>query len=424
MRKVILMLALAVSLLLPSCSGTRPFADTDFFASPDVPLEEKLVSGGGIRTDVPMPEMYFDAAGYLARLTGLVAGAQDYVIITTFLGSSCLGLDDFYNLLAAKAEAGVDVYLIIDGVSSYDMTASADNMFPLYFLRDSGVNLIEYNPLSGMNLIQPGTLLVREHRKMVVVDGRWCTIGGMNMNYISLGADNIDLQRDSMYVFDSPSLARALVSQFVIIWNESSVNKIDADDFVIQEEREGGIEAYLFNQGPGSEASMAAMYASLFSSAREEIVMLPYLAFFDERMYSCLEDALARGVKVTIYVPIDSREYVQGALFYDYHRLVEAGFDVQMEYTGADTGRPLLHQKLCVVDGRYTVIGSSNINFRSMGLSHELALVMDSREFAEASLEQVASLAEGMQPLTLEDALSLKEELGNLFSYLFSYFGG
>ena len=106
---------------------------------------------------------------------------------------------------------------------------------------------------------------------------------------------------------------------------------------------------------------MAAMYASLFSSAREEIVMLPYLAFFDERMYSCLEDALARGVKVTIYVPIDSREYVQGALFYDYHRLVEAGFDVQMEYTGADTGRPLLHQKLCVVDGRYTVIGSSNI---------------------------------------------------------------
>ena len=84
----------------------------------------------------------------------------------------------------------------------------------------------------------------------------------------------------------------------------------------------------------------------------------------------------------------------------------------------------LLHQKLCVVDGRYTVIGSSNINFRSMGLSHELALVLDSREFAAASLEQVASLAEGMQPLTLEDALSLKEELGNLFSYLFSYFGG
>ncbi len=425
-RTALLPLAVLLScLMLSSCGITKPFVDTQLLANPDLPLEEKLLGAGGVHVEVPYPEMYFDASDYLDRLVELVEGASDYMIITTFLGSSCPGLEDLYAAIAAKAESGVDVYMIIDAVSSYDMTASADHMFPLYYLKDSGVHLVEYNPLSGMSIIQPGSLLVREHRKIVVVDGRWCTLGGMNMNYISMGADDIDLQRDSMYVFDSPALAEALVDEFVTIWNESCVDKVSRDDFPAAEGLSfGDIDAYLFNQGPGSDVSMADMYASLFSSAKEEIVMLPYLAFFDDNMYQCLEAALERGVKVSIYVPIDSREYVQGALFYDYHNLVEAGFDVNIEYAGEETGLSLLHQKLCVVDGRYTVIGSSNINYRSMGLSHEIALVLDDEGFAKASLEQVATIAQDMHPLDLETALALKDEKGSLMSFLFSYFGG
>ena len=424
-RTTTIVLLLLSCLMLSSCGMTKPFVDTQLLANADLPAHEKLLAGGGVHVEVPYPEMYFDAALYLERFMELVEGAQDYMIITTFLGSSCPGLEPLYDAIAAKAESGVDVYMIIDAVSSYDMTASADHMFPLYFLRDAGVHMIEYNPLSAMSILQPGTLLVREHRKIVVVDGRWCTLGGMNMNYISLGADDIDLQRDSMYVFDSPALADALVDEFVTIWNESSVEKVFRDDFATGKSlSHGSIDAYLFNQGPGSDVSMADMYAALFSSAKEEIVMLPYLAFFDDNMYRCLEAALERGVEVKIYLPIDSREYVQGALFYDYHNLVEAGFDVNIEYAGEETGLSLLHQKLCVVDGRYTVIGSSNINYRSMGLSHEIALVLDDEGFARSSLEQVASIAKEMHTLDLESALALKEEKGSLMSFLFSYFGG
>ena len=169
---------------------------------------------------------------------------------------------------------------------------------------------------------------------------------------------------------------------------------------------------------------MASMYSSLFSSAREEIVMLPYLAFLDDNMYESLKAARNRGVEVTMYLPIDSREYVQGALFYDYHNLVEAGFNVYIEYAGEETGLSLLHQKLAVVDGRYTVIGSSNINYRSMTLSHEIALVVDSEEFAAASLDQVEDIKKNMAPLDEETALKLKEEKGSWPMYLFSYFGG
>ena len=159
------------------------------------------------------------------------------------------------------------------------------------------------------------------------------------------------------------------------------MEKVFRDDFATGKSlSHGSIDAYLFNQGPGSDVSMADMYAALFSSAKEEIVMLPYLAFFDDNMYRCLEAALERGVEVKIYLPIDSREYVQGALFYDYHNLVEAGFDVNIEYAGEETGLSLLHQKLCVVDGRYTVIGSSKIvQLRGVKCSGARVVVRQSR---------------------------------------------
>lgn len=422
MRKSILGILL-LCMVLTSCSSTKPFVE-GFAADPLMPLEDKLVMGGGIKVSFDYPEMYFDASLFLERYIELIEGAEDYVIITTFLGSSCEGLEELYDAIAGKAASGVPVYMIIDGVSSYDMTASSSFMTPLYFLRESGVHLIEYNPLSVFNLVNPSTLLIREHRKLVVIDGQWAVLGGMNMNYISMGADNIDLQRDSMYVFNSPSLASCLVDEFVSIWNESSVEKIDRNDFAVKEAEEGEITGYLFNQGPGGHADMASMYSSLFSSARDEIVLLPYLAFFDDNMYESLEAAQARGVEVTMYLPIDSRDYVQGALFHDYHNLVEAGFNVYIEYAGEETGLSLLHQKLAVVDERYTVIGSSNINYRSMTLSHEIALVVDSEEFADASLDQVEDIKKNMAPLDEETALRLKEEKGSWPMYLFSYFGG
>lgn len=419
----VLAAALAALLLFSSCSVTEPFAEEPW-TDPGIDLGTKLEAAGGVRAVVPEPERYYDGREWLERFTEIVESAEDYVLITTFLGSWSEGLDGLYDTICRKAEEGVEIYMLIDGISSYDMTASAENMFPLYYLRDSGVHLIEYNPLTFLNLVNPTTLIVREHRKLVVADGRWCAIGGMNINYISLGASGSDLQRDSMYVFDSPDLAEALVGSFVTIWNATSVEKVSPEDFPISEEATApaDIPAWLFNMGPGTDVSVAGMYSSLISSAGEEIVILPYLAFLDERMYEALKAARDRGVEVKMYIPVDSREYVQGAIFQDYWKLAEAGFDVMLEYPDGVEG--LLHQKLCVVDGRWTVIGSSNFNFRSMGLSHELCLVMDSPGFAEKSLSQVDGLAEGMVPLELDDALRLKDEKGNVLYYLFSYYGG
>ena len=376
---------------------------------------------------LPEPECYFDAKEFLARYTEMVEKAEDYILISTFLGSGCEGLEEFYSALAAKAEEGVDVYLILDAISSLDMTESKKYMYPLYFLKDSGVHLIEYAPMSILRIIAPQNLIIRDHRKLVVVDGKTAVLGGMNMNYISLGSnDEIDLQKDSMYVFESANLAKCLTDEFVTIWNTISVtDQIDRSSLKsYEDEGELPLSGYLFNQGPGTDASMSAMYASLISSAEEEIVMLPYMALLDDNMFESLKAAAARGVKVKMYLPIDSRDYVQKALYWDYWRLVDAGFEVWFEYSGREAGNALLHQKLMVADRKWTVIGSSNFNYRSMKSSFEIALAIDSEEFAEKSLRQVEDISSDMYLLTLDEAMRLKKEKGNFFNYLFSYYGG
>lgn len=426
MRRFSLVPILALVLLLTSCISTTDAFTSGFTADTSLDAATKLQMAGSDELLLPYPESYFDASAFLERYIEIINNTEDYLFISTFMATYCDGLDELYTAIARKAEEGVRVYMIMDGISSLDMTESRKYMTPVYFLKESGVHLLEYSTISSLRLFAPQSLLIRDHRKLVVSDGKVAILGGMNMNYISLGADNIDLQRDSMYVFESAALSSALADEFVTLWNEASVEKIDRADFADADDSGMSLElkGYLFNQGPGTDSHMSDMFASLFSSAKEEIVLMPYLAFFDEKMYASLNAAQERGVKVKILIPIDTREYVQKATLYDYHNLVEAGFEVWYEYTGGDTGKPLLHQKLAVIDGRYTVIGSVNFNYRSMTLSYEIALVIDSYEFAAESLAQAESIRQGMTILTEETALEMKKEKGNLFMYLFSFYGG
>ena len=81
-------------------------------------------------------------------------------------------------------------------------------------------------------------------------------------------------------------------------------------------------------------------------------------------------------------------------------------------------------QKLMIVDSRYVVIGSSNFNFRSMSLSEELALVVDSPELAALLEKHADDIAEISHNISIEEAEKLREEEGSSLAYLFMLFGG
>ena len=411
-----------IALIVSSCASF-----TDEFVSgasydDSLTLEEKLLYYGAEHVTVPYPEICFDGTAWLERITGLIEGADDYILISTFLGSSSSSLEGMYDALIDAAERGVDVYFIIDGISSYDMTETRNHMTQLYFLRDHGINLLEYSPLSATRLLNPSELVIRDHRKLFVIDGELAAIGGMNMNYISMGAGEGKTQRDSMYLFRSPSLAEALMNEFVDIWNSTSIEEICYDDFPIADGNEGQYDAYLVNMGSDS---ISGMYASLFASAGRSVLLFPYLPVLDDNMKECLSKASARGVDITMVMPIDLRGYAAGGVYYFLPDLLATGITVYSSTEDEEGNElPLLHEKLMIVDDRYSVIGSSNFNYRSMGLSHELALVIDSRELAEELENHAHMVMKGAHRYTMEEAERLKKEQGNFLSYLFMYYGG
>ena len=97
-------------------------------------------------------------------------------------------------------------------------------------------------------------------------------------------------------------------------------------------------------------------------------------------------------------------------------------FDVTIDEGGEDY--PLFHMKMMVVDDRWLVVGSSNYNFRSMALSHELVLVIDSPSVASKAKERAKE--SGGNPIYLEEEelLERKEEYGSFLGYLMVFFGG
>ena len=417
--------ALSILLLLASCTSTKAFV-SPIAVSEDMSLDEKLVSFGGERVSLPYPEIFFEGTKWMDRLTSLIEEADDYILISTFLGSFTDSEEELYHAMMAAAERGVDVYFIIDGLSSYDMTESQKYMTPLYFLRLSGVHLLEYNPVTAMNLINPMSLVIRDHRKLIVIDGEYAAIGGMNLNYISIGAGDGKTQRDSMYLFHSASLSETLINNFVKIWNESSVEKINNGMFPGGTTEEGMYPGYLFNMKIGDETSISGMYASLLYEADDHVILFPYLPMLDKNMKKAVKDAVDRGVDVDFVMPVDLRGYAASGIYQVMPSLIEdTGADYYLSvYDENGEILPLLHEKLMIVDSRYTVIGSANFNVRSMELSHELALVIDSEELAKELEMHAISIRDAAEHIDYDEAVKRKKEEGSFFASAFMYIGG
>ena len=141
MKKYIPLFLSFLLVLASSCSTTKPFTDTSVIES-DLSLSEKLELYGGKKVTVDDPILYFDGSEWLMDMTEMMEEAEDYILLSTFLGSSCPNLEPLFDTLIKKAEEGVRVYVIIDGTSSLDMTESKFVMTNLAYLKEKGIKLL------------------------------------------------------------------------------------------------------------------------------------------------------------------------------------------------------------------------------------------------------------------------------------------
>jgi len=295
--------------------------------------------------------------------------AEHFIFMEYFIIGSGEMWDGIFDVLKRKAEAGVDVRVIYDDVGSIDKN-------PLGFpdiLRSAGIKVCPFNPL------RPVLSLVynnRDHRKITVVDGYIGYSGGYNLadEYINR-IERFGHWKDTGIRLEGEAVWNYTV-MFLNMWNAFVPTEISYEEFRPHVhhpdifDSDGIVQP--FSDSPLDYENLGEnVYMEIINQAEHYVyITTPYL-ILDNEMLSCLQLAAKRGVDVRLLTPgIPDKELVFRLTRSYYHPLIKAGVRV-FEYTPG-----FIHAKSIVADDITGVIGSINLDYRSLYLHFECGTMM------------------------------------------------
>lgn len=298
---------------------------------------------------------------------------QSYIIAADEIGRRLA------DLLRAKRAEGVRVNLLYDSVGALDTPEEFFNA-----MRDAAIAVCEFNPINPLKASGDWRVNNRNHRKLLIVDGAVAFTGGINISGVyadgSFGSANKSSERgwrDTHVRFEGP-VALEAQTLFLNAWrSQSHCPRIDdAASYYPRVEPRGARVMRLVASAPdyGSET-----YATLLSALRyaEQRVWLTYGYFApDERLLSALKSAAQRGVEVKLLLPGFSDFWAPlaaGQSHYD--KLLQSGVRI---YERPDA---LLHAKTAVIDGVWSAVGSTNLDWRSLVHNYEADLIVLGADF-------------------------------------------
>lgn len=302
-----------------------------------------------------------------------IEAALHTVHLETFVWTAGEVERQFVAALCAKARQGVKVRLLIDALGGSKATGAR-----LQQMRDAGVELAEYCRPRWWNLRRFNH---RTHRKLLVVDGAIAyTFGhGIADQWLGDGEDE-DHWRDTAVRLEGP-VAGALQSVFIENWIEETRCVPAGEGCYPEVERKGDVPAHVVSSCSEEVGSkVALLYTIAIASARKEVIVQnPYFAP-DDGVCELFAKMVERGVAVHLMVPGKKTDspFVRTAGSHLYQSMLEAGVRV---YEFQPT---LLHQKIVIVDGVWSHVGSTNFDSRSLALNEEVGVgILDEQIAAE-----------------------------------------
>jgi cardiolipin synthase A/B len=304
--------------------------------------------------------------GFFPLLLRDIAAARQTVHIESYIWEEGRICDDLANLLAAKAKQGVEVRLLVDASGGHKMKKELAEL-----MTRAGVRLVKFHSFSLGNI---GRINNRDHRKMMIIDGRIGYIGGYGIAEGWTGhAQDKQHFRDSGLRIEGPVVNR-MQGAFAENWIEESGEVPAGEKYFPKIAPAGTTQAHIAYTSPsGSVSSVQVLYYLAIKAARHEIIIQnPYL-LPDRNAINALYDAVQRGVDVKVMVPATTSTdspIVQHASHHHFGTLLQRGVKVY-EYK-----KTLLHQKIIVVDGVWSCIGSTNFDDRSFQLNDEVSMAV------------------------------------------------
>lgn len=299
--------------------------------------------------------------------------------------------NSLFGLLKQKAREGVEVRLLFDafGNSSNNQPLKKHH---LEDLRQAGIQIYEFDPIKFPWI---NHVFARDHRKIVVIDGRVAYTGGMNVaDYYINGTDLVGEWHDMHGRFEG-SVVNDLQLIFLDTWSKvtgeylfqpkyyqggSTLPSAKGDEFDIDSPKEKGKMVGIINREPHtSNEIIRYFYNNAICDARDSIKLInPYFTL-NRRLKKNLKAAAKRGVKVEIMLSVPNDiPLTPDCGFYNAHKLMKAGCDVWLFKPGFH------HTKIIMVDGKFCTVGSANLNSRSLSWDYEEnAVIIDSETTSE-----------------------------------------
>ena len=321
-------------------------------------------------------ELLVDGDATFASIFQGIDAAREYVLFQFFIVHDDEIGREVKARLIEKARAGVRVSFLYDEIGSHGLPRSYKEE-----LRKAGVEVYDFHTRKGpRNRFQ---LNFRNHRKVVVVDGKVAWLGGHNVGDEYLGRNpKIGHWRDTHVRIEGPSALGAQLS-FVEDWYWATGRLLNLN-WKPAAPRDGRQPVLIVPSGPADEFETAnLMFVNAINSAAERIwIASPYFVP-DPPVMVALQLAGLRGVDVRILIP--NKPDHLGVYLAAYSYLDEAGSAGVKFYRYLDG---FLHEKVMLIDRSVATIGTANFDNRSFRLNFEITAVIAADDFA-AEVEQM-----------------------------------
>ncbi len=270
------------------------------------------------------------------------------------------------GLLAQKAREGVEVRALFDAFGNMSNNRPLKKK-DLEAIRESGIEIVKFDPVAFPWI---NHLFARDHRKIVIIDGKIGYTGGVNVaDYYLQGIEGVGEWRD-MHSKVEGEAVNELQRIFLEMWHEETGERIEGEAYYPNHGMEGGSDIAVVDRWPHKTPSrMRDAYSNAINAAKDSIVIIsPYFAPM-RNVRKAIEKAVDDGVKVTILLSEKGDlPMIPDGMWRVGYKLMKRGADVYM-YTGGFN-----HSKVMCVDGSYCTIGSANLNSRSLMYDYETNL--------------------------------------------------
>lgn len=326
-------------------------------------------------------EIFSDSVRAYEKFMSSIKEAKKSIYIGTYIFEYDKVTKQIIKELIKKAKEGVEVKILIDSLGSYALYFS---QYRLKKLRKAGARVEFFMPIFHMPLRNYVNL--RNHRKICIFDHTKVMSGGMNMSKEYFGPNKNETMWKDMTFMCEGMAAELFLEIFASDWFYASKEKLDLSKQKVSDSGDTFLQVVPSGPDMSKDVLYEAILCAIYSAKERIWIVTPYF-IPDESIVLALIIAKHKGIDVKLITPKDSNHIVVNMTRSSYMReLEEEGIEVAL-YDGV-----MLHAKAILFDDTTVMLGSVNIDNRSLFLNYEVATFV----YSQRVIKEIRSWMEGL----------------------------